>query len=494
MKKNTLINIGLTLLSALLLILSTVGFGFSFFVFVGFIPILYAVRRGGLHPLISGWILGFCYWIVGLSWMTTLFSYFGGAPLPAAFGLLLGVAISGGFFFFAPFAYIAAKKSNPLLIALVFIILEIAKSELFFAGVPWLNLAQSQYKNIVTIQFVSVFGEFGLSFVIMVINVLIFQILMGEKVRKNSIALAVAVVIMLAPGIYRNFAPIKIDNYANVKIIQTGLKQEDKWDNGKIYSMVNDINKTLMSVDRSQFDLIVLPESAYPARILDTPFIIDVISNISFDTAIIAGSDRIEKDAGGNRVNYNSMLFFADGLDVSIYDKMHLTPFGEYFPFENVLAPMKEFFFGPGAMFTPGTESVVFSYKDIKIAPLICFEGAFSKLVQKPVSMGANLIAIISNDSWFGQNMGRVQHLSVDTMRSVEYSRAAVRSTQDGISAVILPNGEIPVQVTQQIPAQIDYKVPLVNIRTLYSYIGNYWIFAMMIVILVMERRRKTLK
>lgn len=491
MKKNILINVGLTLLSALLLILSTVGFGFSVFVFIGFVPILYAVRRGGLHPLISGWILGFLYWIVGLSWMTTLFSHFGGAPFPAALGLLLGVAISGGFFFFAPFAYIAAKKNNPLLIALVFIILEIAKSELFFAGVPWLNLAQSQYKNIVTLQFVSVFGEFGLSFVIMVINVLIFQILMGDKVKKNSIALAVTVVIMLAPGIYRNIVPIKVDSYANVKIIQTGLKQEDKWNSSKIYSMINDINKTLMSVDRSKFDLIVMPESAYPARILDTPFIMDVISNVSFDTAVIAGSDRIVKDDGGNRVNYNSMLFFANGLDVSIYDKMHLTPFGEYFPLETILQPMKEFFFGPGSMFTAGTQSTVFTYKDIKIAPLICFEGAFSQLVQKPVSMGANLIAIISNDSWFGQNMGRVQHLSVDTMRAAEYSRSAVRSTQDGISAVILPNGEIPVQVSKQIAAQIDYKVPLVNLRTLYSYIGNYWIFAMMAVILAMEIKRK---
>lgn len=491
MKKNTLINIGLSLFSAALLILSTAGFGLSLFVFFAFVPLLFAVKRGGLHPLISGWIVGFCYWIVCLSWMTTIFGHFGGAPIPAALALLIGVALSGGFIFFAPFAYVARSKSSPILLALVFIILEIAKSELFFAGVPWLNLAQSQYKNIATLQFVSVFGEFGLSFIIMVINVLIFKLLSGEDFRKNSAFLAFAVAVMFLPGIFRHFVPVKIDGYANVKIIQTGLKQEDKWNRDKIYYMVADINRTLMSIDRKKFDLIVLPESAYPARVLDTPFIIDVLNDIAFDTPVITGSDRVEDGSNGERINYNSMLFFADGVEVKIYDKIHLTPFGEYFPFEKFLEPVKKFFFGPGALFTPGTQSVVFRHNDMNIAPLICFEGAFSKLVKKPVQMGANIIAIISNDSWFGDNMGRIQHLAVDAMRSAEYSRAAVRSTQDGISAVILPGGEIPVLIADQNAAQIDYKTPLVSHRTIYSYIGNYWIFAAVAFVLFTEYRRR---
>lgn len=491
MKKHIIINIALSVLCAVLLLLSTASFGLSVLVFVAFIPLFFAIKLGGLKPIFSGWIVGFIYWVVGLSWMTTIFGHFGGAPIYAAVALLLLVAISGGFFFFALFGYIAGKKNNALLLALVFVILEMAKSELFFAGVPWLNLAQSQYKNILTLQFVSVFGEFGLSFMIMLVNIFIFRLITGENFRKNAAALCVSVVLIFIPGFIRHFAPIKIDGYARVKIIQTGLKQEDKWNSNKILAMVNDINKTIMSVDRNSFDLIVLPESAYPARIQDTPFIMDVISNVSFDIPIIAGSDRAVIDKNGQRVNYNTMFFFYDGTQSKFYDKIHLTPFGEYFPFEKALEPIKKFFFGPGALFTPGTESVVFEYKNMKIAPLICFESAFSKLAGTPVRMGANMIAIISNDSWFGENMGRIQHLAVDSMRSAEYSRSAVRSTQDGISAVILPDGRIPVEVSEQKPAEIDYNVPLVSSMTIYSYVGNYWIFALIIIVLIMEKRRK---
>lgn len=491
MKKITIINIALSVLTAVLLLLSTASFGFSVLVFIAFVPLFFAIRMGGLKPIFSGWIVGFIYWTVGLSWMTTIFGHFGGAPIYATIALLLLVAISGGFFFFAIFGYIAGKKNNAVLLALVFIILEMAKSELFFAGVPWLNLAQSQYKNIVVLQSLSVLGEFGLSFMIMLVNIFIFRLLAGENFRKNAVALCVIVTLIFIPGIIRNFAPLKIDGYARVKIIQTGLKQEDKWNKDKIFPMVSQLNSTLMSIDRNKFDLIVMPESAYPARIQDTPFIMDVISNVTFDTPIIAGSDRVKIGENGQETYYNTMFFFYDGTKSKMYDKIHLTPFGEYFPFEKVLEPIKLFFFGPGALFTPGTESVVFEYKNMKIAPLICFESAFSKLVATPVRMGANMIAIISNDSWFGEKMGRIQHLAVDSMRAAEYSRSAVRSTQDGISAVILPDGSIPVTLSEAKAAQIDYDVPLVSSMTIYSYVGNYWIFALIIIVLIMEKRRK---
>ena len=98
----------LTLLSALLLILSTAGFGLSFTVFFAFIPLLFALNAEKSRPVITGWLLGFLYWAVCLSWMMITFGYFGGAPLPAAFGLLMFIALSGGFFFFVPFTYAAA--------------------------------------------------------------------------------------------------------------------------------------------------------------------------------------------------------------------------------------------------------------------------------------------------------------------------------------------------------------------------------------------------
>ncbi len=493
MKKDTLLNIALSCLSAVLLILSSAGFGFSFLVFIAFVPVLCAVKRGGLHPLLSGWIMGFLYWVVCLSWMTVTFTHFGGAPLAASVGLLLFISISGGFFFFAPFTYVARKYSGPLLLSTVFIALEALKGTFFFAGVPWLNLAQSQYKNILILQFASWFGELGLSFIIMTVNVLIFRLIAEKNRRRDAAFLCAAAVFMLLPGIIRTISPIEYAGIKNVKIIQPGYKQEDKWQRDKQLDIIHDLNKRLAALEKGGYDLIVLPESSYPARFLDVPFIMDVVAKTAASTPVIAGTDRrITGENGEVKDLFNSMVLIDNGTRIQIYDKMHLTPFGEYFPFENLLRPMKEFFFGPGKMFSAGTRPTLLVANGMKIAPLICFESGFSDLLKAPVAMGANMIAVISNDSWFGKNQGRVQHLAVNVMRSVEYGRAAAVATQDGISAFIMPDGSIPLFVAEQKPAEPEYALPLVEERTIYSYIRYIWIaFVIAIVYYLMRRRRK---
>ncbi len=479
--KNVTINLALTVASAVLLLLSTAGFGISYLVFVAFIPFLYSIDRGGVNPLLSGWLFGFLYFFVGLFWMITTFNFFGGAPLPAAYGILLFISLSGGFVCFAPFAYVAKKyHSQPLIIAMVFVALEIIKSNLFFTGVPWLNLAQSQYKNILILQSVSVFGEFGLSFLIILINLLLYYIIIKQDKKFYVAITAIVVIIMLTPGVIRTVAPIKIDDHKEVIVYQTGYKQEDKWNNTKRYDIINDLNIKLTQLDRKDKALLLLPESTYPARALDTPFIMDVINNISFDVPVLLGSDRTETVDNKTSL-YNSMALINNGQIVDTYEKMHLTPFGEYFPLQTILNPVKEFFFGPGDMFTAGTTPTMFEAGDLKIAPLICYETGFSNLLNYPISQGANIIAMISNDAWFGNLSGKTQHLAIDVMRTAEFGKTALRSTQDGISAVILPNGVIAESIAEPVAHAIIYDAPIVNGRTIYSYIGNLWILFVII-------------
>lgn len=492
MKKDLFINIALSILSGILLILSTAGFGLSYLVFIAFVPILYAVRRGGLHPVFSGAIMGFLYWIVCLSWMTITFSYFGGAPLIAAIGMLFVVSVVGGFLLFAPYTFIAKKYLNPFLLAMVFVALEAFKGKAIFKGVPWVNLAQSQYQNINILQFVSWFGELGLSFIIMVINVLIFRLIIFKNKKREGIYLVIAVFVMFIPAFINNITKGKQEITKNIKIIQPGYKQEVKWNRESAIAIINDLNKRLLSLEKEKYDLIVMPESAYPARILHVPFILDVINQIIPTTPIVLGSDRTIKNSQGEvEKYYNSMMLFSKDNQVQFYDKMHLTPFGEYFPFEDLLRPIKEFFFGSGDMFDAGENPTVLTTGDIKIAPLICYETGFSELLKPAINMGANLIVIISNDSWFGKNQGRIQHLAVNVMRVVEYGRSAAVATQDGISAFILPNGEIPIKITSQTPAAPEYNLPLIEKRTLYSKMGYTWVLFVIAGIYIYIKRKK---
>lgn len=481
----------LTIISAILLILSTAGFGLSWTVFIAFIPLFYAINVEKKHPIITGWILGFSYWSVCLSWMIITFGYFGGAPVYAAFGLLLFIAISGGFLFFVPFTYTFAKiTKNPFILSLVFIVLEALKGTLFFGGVPWLNLAQSQYQNILILQNVSVFGEYGLSFIIMLINFYIYYIINDYKNKKNYISLAIIIFIMICPGIYRTINPIKYAETKKIAIIQPAYKQEIKWDNNYKILLINEINNLVIQAYNKEVDMIVLPESSYPAKVLSNDIITSVLNKISETTPIIFGDDR-RLNIDNETKLFNTMVLL-DNKTYSFYDKRHLTPFGEYFPFEKLLQPIKVFFFGSGSMFSAGEKATLLkSSNNINVAPIICFESAFSSLVGESVRMGSNLLVIISNDTWFGKNQGKMQHLAVDTIRATEYGKSAVRSTQDGISAFIMPNGKIPLKEERPMPAILIYDIPITNFTTFYGYAGNIWIVIILAVIYYQIKKKK---
>ena len=283
----------LTLLSALLLIISTAGFGFSFTVFFAFIPLLFALDAEKSHSVICGWLAGFLYWSICLSWMMITFGYFGGAPLPASFGLLMFIAVSGGFLFFVPFTYTAAKISkNPIILSLIFVMLEAVKGKVFFGGVPWLNLAQSQYKNTLIVQSVSVFGEYGLSFIIMLINFFLYYIIKDYKNKKNYYMLAAAVIIMYLPGIYRTINPIPYTETKKIAVVQPAYQQEIKWDNNYRIQIISEVNSLVLHAYNAGVDLIVLPESSYPAKVLTTEMIMSVLNKVSEKTPVIFGADR----------------------------------------------------------------------------------------------------------------------------------------------------------------------------------------------------------
>lgn len=484
------IQILFALISALLLILSTAGFGVSFTVFFAFIPLFFALNIEKSRPILLGFITGFIYFSICLSWMMVTFGYFGGAPLPAALALLIFISTLGAFFFFVPFTYVFAKHSkNPYILALLFVILEAAKGTLFFGGVPWLNLAQSQYQNILILQSVSIFGEYGLSFLIMLINIFLFNLINDCKSKKNIILLALALIIMILPGIYRAVNPIEYTSHKKIAVIQTGYNQEEKWDQDKWINIVNMINNQVVDAYRKNVDMIVMPESSYPVRILTTDFLMAFLNKISEKTPIIFGADRRLMIDNESRL-FNTMVLL-DNKTQSYYDKRHLTPFGEYFPFENLLRPVKEFFFGNGSMFSPGSKPTTLVTGDIKAAPVICFESAFSSLVKDGVSLGANLLVIISNDTWFGKNQGRMQHLAVDTLRAVEYGRAVARATQDGISAFIMPDGKITLKEENQVPAVLIYDVPLTEHKTFFALFSNIWIAFIIPLIYYQVRRNK---
>jgi apolipoprotein N-acyltransferase len=129
-----------------------------------------------------------------------------------------------------------------------------------------------------------------------------------------------------------------------------------------------------------------------------------------------------------------------DGSFIDRYDKINLVPFGEYVPppFGFVNRITQEI-----SDFVPGNRIVVFPMDSHRLGVFICYESVFPDEVREFVKEGANLLVNISNDGYFGHSAAREQHLEIARMRAVENSRWLIRSTNDGITAVVDPAGNV---------------------------------------------------
>lgn len=142
---------------------------------------------------------------------------------------------------------------------------------------------------------------------------------------------------------------------------------------------------------------------------------------------------------------YNSIMLFDNGR-FQKYDKFRLVPFGEYIPFKNI------FFFvnkitDEISDFTPGEKIFNLQVLGEKISTPICYEIIYPQIVRDFIWRGGKAIVLISNDSWYGTTSAPYQLLSMSVFRSIENRRYILRSTSNGISAVIDPRGKIVKRV-----------------------------------------------
>ncbi len=172
---------------------------------------------------------------------------------------------------------------------------------------------------------------------------------------------------------------------------------------------------------------------------------------------VIAGGIRYY-DEDEKRIFHNSVFMF-DRDTVSIYDKLHLVPFGEYFPFKSLFKPIEYYFFKGADDFTPGKEATLFVKDKFSAAPMLCYESMYSNLVRNQAVLGADLLTVVTNDSWFGKTKGPYQHLATDVLRAVEFRKPVVRAAQSGISACIKPDGTITNSLPSEVKGYLDCEV-----------------------------------
>ncbi|MFD2229503.1 apolipoprotein N-acyltransferase [Alkalimarinus sediminis] len=166
--------------------------------------------------------------------------------------------------------------------------------------------------------------------------------------------------------------------------------------------------------------------------------------------------------------HFNSANFISNNGDsLAEYRKQKLVPFFEYLPFKGYLAP----YFPNTRNYIPGQEAVPFQYKSLTLAPLICYEALFTGLVRPYIEQGADIIINPGNDGWFGKS-GALGHLSLASLRAIEYRTPVIRVNNSGVSTVINHKGEIQFETLSPLDTKAAkvFTLPIAQAEKTFFY------------------------
>ncbi len=442
----------LSLGSALLLILAFPNGRQPVCAWVALAPWLVLLR--GLTPRRAfGWsyLIGLIFFLGSLSWLTQL-AAFGGAA--AMFGWVVLCAYLA--VYFGVFGWFVARieshvSSLELLILLpaVWVALEYARSH-FLSGLGWNLLGYSQTPMLSVIQIADVTGVWGVSFLLVMVNVAIATYVLAKQTQAVKASAFVALVCVLAAGVYgrERLQSLSAMEPVRVSIVQGNIPQDEKWEASRQSAILERYERLTAQAGSARPQLIVWPETAVPGFLGIDPAITTRLQHIAKSQAIplLIGAPMGRVEQRRWLLTNSAALLDAHGAITARYDKLHLVPFGEFIPGDRFLPWLRDIL-PPIGEFVPGKEFTVFelpvagSHSPLKFSTLICFEDIFPELARQFVRRGAQLLVTITNDAWFGKTAAAYQHAQASTFRAVELRRPMIRAANTGWSGCIDATG-----------------------------------------------------
>lgn len=495
----------LVVLNGLLLGFSFGSSGVPFLLFVAFIPLLHLNKylqrfgRGGWLFFFYSYVGFVIFHVLAVFWVRYA-SVAGAWAIILLNSLFLSLVIS---LFRAVSRYLTSKRANIFLVS-IWISFEYLHLQWELA-LPWVNLGNAFATYPQVIQWYEYTGSLGGTLWVWIVNVMLYRLFSFSKDQLRVRRFIPVLLWVVVPIILSLFHYIGDDDQAapvrRALILQPNLDpytEKFNYSNDQMVDYLSHLADSALADNEAPIDYLITPETAINRSVsIDRlPLLPQIGSRLRGinDKYEISGSiigsmtyERTTEDEPSSRfssrtgqwyVIYNSALYI-DSLGTEVHHKSRPLVFVESIPYIKWMKQILGRFIidmggTSGSLGRQATPSVFPTSEGDTLAPVICYESVFGDYVGEYVRKGANAIAVITNDAWWGDSDGYRQHLLFSVLRAIEHRRYVLRSANTGVSAVIRPDGTIENQLSYGEKGYIIGEYKPSTEKTFYTQHGDY--------------------
>lgn len=439
----------------------------------------------------SGFFFGLAHNLTLVYWVVFVMQHYGNLPMTASLGILILFAMYLALYP-ALFCLLASRFGRSLFCfkaAALWVILELVRANAL-TGFPWCLVGHSQYRNLPVIQIADLVGVYGVSFVILLVNALLYRLLFERPLKAFRLDFSVTLLLTALTFIY-GFSRLseRPDPVSSLKvtIVQGNIDQSIKWNPSYQAQTIRTYRRLSLSSKPFAPDLVVWPETAVPLFFQDgegpAQKILETIRES--EAHFIFGSPAYGRH--GDSVHYFNRAYLASpsGEVLDAYDKVHLVPFGEYVPLKRFLPFVSRLVESAGD-FKAGRTLAPLFLPEAGAGVLICYESIFPEPARAMTRNGADLLVNLTNDAWFGMTSAPYQHFSMAVFRAVENRRPLVRAANTGFSAFVDARGKVHRTTGLFSEAVIHRELALHPPRlTVYARYGEFFPLCLLLLALI---------
>ena len=450
----------LIIFSSLLFSIPFLNFNFFFLSWFWLIGIIHLIENKNENPIKIGILFGTSSSFFGLYWITWTINDLTGASFLSSFLVHFAYSFYESIFYVIVFYILKLTiiKGNRKIYRYGFIIFFYIFLENFFPRVFPYKLGNTQILIKELSQLISYVGLNILSIFVLVTNIAIYELIFKKNIRFFCILL------LLSFGMFLT-GKLLIDNYSKIDTHSNTISIAVVQPNQNLNNLIEISN----SINKNTY-LTIWPESSLDRlRIIDKKDVFNFKENFlkKFEARskfILFGT--IYQDGEGY---HNAAILIDEKINITDkYFKNKLMIFGEYYPFSSLISKIIPIY----DSFVPlkkGAIRPLALNQANKIGVIICYEDLFEKNSIKLSKSGAEILINITNDAWYGDSLASYQHLMLSIPRAIENRKYLIRSTNNGISAIINPVGIIINQIGANEKGLLNEEVQLLETKSFYT-------------------------